>query len=65
MAKQGRPPKDPEDLLSESIVIKVTVADKARIDAAAKKAPGKDRASWLRTVLLKAADSLNGKPKGK
>jgi hypothetical protein len=64
MAKRGRPPKEPEELLSEPIVIKFTVAEKVHIDAAAKKAPFKDRASWLHYVVLKAADRLNGKPKG-
>lgn len=63
MVKRGRPPKDPEELLLRPITIKVTDAEKAHIDAAAKKAPFKDRASWLHSVVLKAADRLIGKPK--
>jgi hypothetical protein len=61
MAKRGRPPKEPYERLSNPIVIKVTISEKEEIDAAAKKAPERDRASWLRKLVLKAARRLNGK----
>jgi hypothetical protein len=64
MVKTGRPRKSPEEKRSEPIPVVYTAAEKAEIEAAAEVAGADSVSSWIRTVLLKAARRLNGKPKG-
>lgn len=51
--KRGRPPKDPDDLHTETVRVPLTVEQKAEVEAAAESA-GVKVAAWARGVLLKA-----------
>ena len=55
MAKsRGRPPKDPDDVLSERIDIRITVAEKADFEGAAERIDA-SLSEWMRARLRTAA----------
>jgi hypothetical protein len=53
----GRPPKPPKEVKSFTVAVRMTKAERARIDRAVK-ASGEGVSAWARTVLLGAADQL-------
>jgi uncharacterized protein (DUF1778 family) len=53
----GRPPKPPKEVKSAAVRVRLTKAERARIDRAAK-ASGEDVSTWARAALLAAADQL-------
>ena len=55
LAMMGRPPKKPKDVKSASLRIRMTKAERARLDRAAR-ARGEDVSAWARGALLAAAD---------
>jgi hypothetical protein len=55
-AKRGRPPMPPDMRRVESLYLKLTPAERAEIDAAAK---GKSVTIWAREVVLRAARRIN------
>jgi hypothetical protein len=55
--ERGRPPKDPEDLKSAELRIRLTEAERAQLDAAA----GDNTSTWARELLLRAAARKGGK----
>jgi hypothetical protein len=56
----GRPPKPAKDRKSASLRIRMTAAERARLDRAAK-AAGEDVSAWARAALLAAADAARRK----
>jgi hypothetical protein len=59
----GRPPKPPKDVKSHAVRVRLTKAERAKIDRAAKRA-GEDVSAWARAALLAAADKPKGGPAG-
>lgn len=54
MKKRGRPPKNPEDMLTESVMFMMLPSEKAAYVAAAI-ADGCTLSQWIREILNKAA----------
>lgn len=52
----GRPPKPPKDRKTESVCVRMTRAERARLERAAK-ASGEELSAWARAALLAAADA--------
>lgn len=61
----ARPKKAPEDRKEESIHIPVTAEEKARITEAAGLASSSGYTVWVREIVLKAADKVLQKQRGK
>ena len=59
--QRGRPPKEPSAKQSSRLVIKLTDAERAKIDAAG----GQKVSAWARDVLLREADLVGRRPGGK
>ena len=53
----GRPPKSPKDVKAQTIHVRLTKAEHARLERAAK-AQGEGLSAWARGALLAAADAL-------
>ena len=62
--RRGAPNKSPDDKKTETIPVKVTLSQKAEIEAAAEIAMDKT-STWARKILLQAARKLNRQSKGK
>lgn len=58
MAKRGRPPKDPADVKSEWVMIRVSENEKAALLVGSELDEAKDLSDWLRTLGLKRAARL-------
>lgn len=57
----GRPPKPPKDVKSETLRVRMTKAERAVLNRAAK-SRGEDTSTWARGALLALAKGLLRKP---
>ncbi len=57
----GRPPKPPKDVKSDTLRVRMTKAERALLNRAAK-AQGEEASTWARGALLALAKGLLRKP---